>query len=145
MVDKKINFTLFVFVVNQIITYTNNWSCTFFKLLLILFTNFSKHSVFFFLFLVLQSFEEFSQCIPLSDVLTLISNWDKPLVPTLNHYNHFKKKIKNYRVIFVQTISRKYLKPKSLSKYKTTKYSIAVGNLLIYHSSDILVKVLKVQ
>ena len=37
--------------------------------------NFAKHSVFFFLFLVLQSFEAFSQRIPFPDVLTLINNW----------------------------------------------------------------------
>ena len=36
---------------------------------------------FLFLFLVLQSFEGFSQCIPLSDVLTLISNGISLLSP----------------------------------------------------------------
>ena len=90
------------------------------KLLLILVINFAKHSFFFFLFLVLQSFE--GQWIPLSDVLTLISNWISLLSL---HYTIIiiSSKIQNYRLIFVQTISisRKCLKPKSLSNKKLLK------------------------
>ena len=79
-----------------------------------LFINFAKHSIFFFLFLVLQSFEGFSQCI-LS-------------IP-----------------LFVQKISRKYLKPKSLSNIKLLNTVLLLELFIDYHSNDIPVKVLKIQ
>ena len=40
---KKNNFTLFILVVNQLYNLLKQWSYTFFKLLLILFINFSKY------------------------------------------------------------------------------------------------------
>ena len=89
MVDKKINFTLlFILVVNQIHNLHKQSKLYIFQAPFDSLYKLCKHSIFFFLFLILQSFEGFPQRIPLSDVLTLLSNW--PLVPTLNRYNHFK-------------------------------------------------------
>ena len=62
MVDKKINFTLFILVVNWIHHLHEQLKLYIFhKLLLILFINFAEHSILFFLFLVLQ--------LPLKDFL----------------------------------------------------------------------------
>ena len=77
MVDKKkINFTFVVLVVHQIHNLNKQLrlylfqapSDSLYKLCNIL-------NTFLFLFLVLESFERYSQRIPLSDVLTLIRNW----------------------------------------------------------------------
>ena len=93
MVDKKINFTLlFILVVNQIHNLHKQSKLYIFQAPFDSLYKLCKHSIFFFLFLILQSFEGFPQRIPLSDVLTLIifQQLDQPLVPTLNRYNHFK-------------------------------------------------------
>ena len=73
MVDKKINFTLFILVVNQIHNLHKQLNLYIFQAPFDSLYKLAKHEIFFSLFLVLQSFEGFSQCIPLSDVLTLIS------------------------------------------------------------------------
>ena len=75
MVDKKVNFTLFILVVNQIHNLHKKLKLYIFQAPFDSLINFAKHSIFFFLFLVLQSFEGVSQRIPLSDVLNLISDW----------------------------------------------------------------------
>ena len=78
--------------------------------------------------------------IPLSDVLTLISNWINLLSPHSD-----SSIIQNYGVIFVQTFSRKYLKPKSLSNIKLLNTVLLMELFIDYHSNDIPVKVLKIQ
>ena len=50
---------------------------------------------------------------------------------------------KNYRVISVQTISRKYLKPKSPSDTKLLN-TVLLRKFIHYYSNDIPVKVLRV-
>ena len=75
MVEKK-NFTLFIVVVNQIHDLHKQLKVYIFQTPFDSLYKLCKLSILFFLFLVLQSFEEFSQRIPLSDVLTLyIGNW----------------------------------------------------------------------
>ena len=74
MVDKKVNFTLFILVVNQIHNLYKQLRLYIFQAPFDSLYKLCKTFNFFFLFFVLQSFEEFSQHIPLSDVLTLISN-----------------------------------------------------------------------
>ena len=80
MVDKKVNFTLFILVVNQIHNLHKKLKLYIFQATFDSLINFAKHSIFFF-FLVLQSFEGVSQRITLSDVLNLISDWISLLPP----------------------------------------------------------------
>ena len=106
---------------------------------------------------MLQSFEGFSQCIPLSDddddddddddpslMNSLLSNWISLLSPDKTIII-ISRTIQNYRVIFVQTISRKYLKPKSLSNTKLLNTVLLLEIFIDYHSNDVPVKILKVQ
>ena len=53
--------------------------------------------------------------------------------------------MQNCRVIFVQTISRKHFKPKSLSNIKLLNTVLLLEIFIDYHSNDVPVKVLKVQ
>ena len=80
MVDKKVNFTLFILVVNQIHNLHKKLKLYIFQAPFDSLINFAKHSIFF-LFLVLQAFEGVSQRIPLSDVLNPISDWISLLPP----------------------------------------------------------------
>ena len=50
----------------------------------------------------------------------------------------------NYRVIFVQTISRKYVKPQSLSNIKLLNPVLLLEIFIDYHCNDVPVMVLKV-
>ena len=81
MVDKKVNFTLFVLVANQIHNLHKQLKLHIFQAPFDSLKNFAKHSIFFSLFLVLQSFEGVSQRTPLSDVLNLINDWISLLPP----------------------------------------------------------------
>ena len=64
MVDKKVNFTLFILVVNQIHNLHKKLKLYIFQAPFDSLINFAKHSIFFFLFLVLQSFKGFLNAYP---------------------------------------------------------------------------------
>ena len=92
------------------------------------------------------SFEGFPQCIPLSDVLTLISNWISLLSPTLNHYNHFKFN-SELQGNFCTSNFKEVLEPEVtiISNIKLLNTVLLLEIFIDYHSNDVPVKVLKFQ